>query len=64
MWDNRNNVVHEHTEEYLTQKESKALKDKIIRSHIEGNSNVLLQHKYMFDEKVEDILNKTVAEKK
>ena len=64
MWDNRNNIVHEHTEEYLTHKESKALEDKIIRSHNEGNSEVLSQHKYMFDENIEDILNRTVAEKK
>ena len=64
MWNHRNDIVHERTEEWLTKKESRALELDIIRTYLDGNSQVLPQHQNMFSEDVEHILNRTVAEKK
>ena len=63
LWDHRNSIVHEKTEEYLTYKESKKLEEKLIKSYMEGNHNVMEKHKYMFNEESNIIQNKSVREK-
>jgi len=50
-------------EEKLTLKQSKQLEEHLIRPYIEGNKNVLHQHRHMFDEILSDLQNKTVSEK-
>ena len=35
----------------------------MIRSYLEGNENVMKKHKYMFDEKLETILNRNERKK-
>ena len=64
MWDHRNKIVHEKTEEYLNYQESKKLEKQVIQTYLDGNNKVLSKHKYMFEESLEAVLNKTVNEKR
>jgi len=62
MWIHRNNIVHEQVEERLTYKQSKQLEERLIRTYIEGNEQVLCQHQHLFNERLSDLQNKTVSE--
>ena len=64
MWTNRNDIVHENVEEQLNQRESKKLQKKIINIYNEGSAQVLDMHRYMLEDELENILNRTVVEKK
>ena len=64
MWINRNDIVHENVEEQLNERESKKLQKKIISIYNEGSARVLDIHQYMFEDELEEILNRTVTEKK
>ena len=64
MWIHRNNIVHEQVEERLTYKQSKQLEERLIRTYIEGNEQVLRQHQHLFNERLSDLQNKTVSEKR
>ena len=63
IWDHRNSIIHTKTEEYLTHKESKNLEKKLIKLYLQGKHNVMEKHKYMFDEDLNSILNRSVREK-
>jgi len=64
MWHHRNEIVHECIEEKLNQKESDQLREKIVIEYEKGSGGVLLIHKHMFSERLADLLEKAVIEKK
>jgi len=64
MWHHRNEIVHECIEEKLNQKESDQLREKIVIEYEKGSRGVLLIHKHMFSERLADLLEKAVIEKK
>ena len=64
MWKNRNDIVHDNVEEKLNQRESNKLQKQIIDMYNEGSARVLNIHRYMFEDELENILARTVEEKK
>ena len=44
MWDHRNSIVYECSEEFLNYKESKKLDECLIQSYLEGHDNVMNEH--------------------
>ena len=64
MWHHRNEIVHECIEERLNQNESDQLRAKIVIEYEKGSRGVLLIHKHMFSEKLTELLEKAVIEKK
>ena len=64
MWMNRNRIVHEVYEDQLNKKESMELQRQIIHEYESGSHTVLRQHRYMFEESIDDLFKKTVTEKK
>jgi len=64
MWMQRNRIVYEEYEDQLNKNESMKLQCQIIHEYETGPNTALQQHQYMFAESIDDLLKKTVTEKK
>ena len=64
MWSHRNEIVHDDFEEKLNKKESDALKKEITNEYMKGHTNIMQYHKFMFQDSLTTLMEKTVIEKK
>jgi len=63
MWTHRNDIVHEKFEENLSKQASEQLKSDIILEYRKGSREIMNAHKFLFREKLECLLKRTVIEK-
>ena len=64
MWSNRNKEVHNEYEDNMNKIESEKLQQEITESYKKGASNVMVHHRYLLEETLDEIYKNTVKDKK